>query len=783
MKFVEVLGSLPESVQNPHRGVPAFKYIWRFDSRVDQRACLVNNVEMHLTPLIRDLAVILFVAGVVSLIFQKMKQPVVLGYLIAGIIVGPYTGSPLVQDIPNIRTWGDLGVIFLMFTLGLEFSFRKLAKVGFGAIFIAVFEVTFMFVSGFLLGRLSGWSPKASLLLGSVISISSTTILIKSLEELNLKTRRFAELIFAILIVEDLIAILMLAAFTSLTTGDQMGLMGMLGAAGRLILFAGTWFLVGYFILPRFMKVAGRMGSDEMLMILALGFCLCLAVLASMFNYSVALGAFIMGSILAESTESRRIEELMKPLRDLFAAVFFVSVGMLLDPHAVWEHLGLIALISIIVIVGKTAAITIGSLLTGSTLKTAIQAGFGMAQFGEFSFIMAGFGAALDGNHKLLYAVAVSVSLLTTFTTPYMIRVSHRVATWVTPRLPHRFVAILSQYSSWHDRKRYGDRRKTENMAVSIRWVLNGILVASICLVVSYGYQHWFDDLLKDQNKPLMDALAYLLALLGSAPFLWGMAAPREKGRPFIVILRMATLLWISFLGGLFFSWKLALGSVFFSTTVFVIFFHRKLEATYRWIESIFLATFEAHPKSNRHQDPFQKLTPWDVHLVRVKVHPNSDLAGKKIEQIQLRKRHGINIVVIQRGNKALVAPEKDQFIYPKDELLLLGSDEQIELVRALIETPTDAMGLIPHSAGYELKRLDVTLDSGFAHKSILETGIREKFGAMVVGVERGNQRLLNPEAQFILELNDAIWLVGETQKLEQLIKSALKYQLHPSQM
>lgn len=384
---------------------------------------------MHFPLLIQDLAVILGTATLVAVIFRTIRQPIVLGYLIAGIIVGPNTPPfTFVVDEPGIRIWSELGVMFLMFSLGLEFSFKKLRSVGKTAAFTGPFEALFMLATGYLAGRLLGFSYVDSLFLGAILSISSTTIIIKALEELALKKEKTSHLIFGILVVEDLVGILILAALpTVVGVEGNFSLTGLALEAGKLLLIVAAWIIIGLAILPRLSEAVSRHFGDEILTIYSLGLCLLLVTLSAHFHYSIALGAFVMGAILGDSAVASRIEELIRPIRDVFAAIFFVSIGMLLKPSDVWAHREIILLITGLTIIGKILSTAFGVWVTGGSRKTAIQAGMSLAQIGEFSFIIAALGLSLGVIGPALYPVAVSVSVLTTFTTPYLIRLALRI--------------------------------------------------------------------------------------------------------------------------------------------------------------------------------------------------------------------------------------------------------------------------------------------------------------------------------------------------------------------
>lgn len=738
---------------------------------------------MHLAPLIRDLAVILAVAGLVALVFRRIRQPVVLGYLVAGAVVGPHTPPfPLVTDLPNIRTLAELGVIFLMFSLGLEFSFRRLARVGLSAGFTASFEVLVMLALGFGAGKIAGWRTMDCLFLGAILSISSTTIIIKALDELGLKTRRFAELIFGILIVEDLIAILILAGLTTLAAASGFTALTVASAAAKLALVVGSWFLAGYFVVPRFVHYVGKAGSDEVLLIVSVALCLGLGVFAAHFQYSVALGSFIMGSILAESTESHRIEALVQPLRDVFAAIFFVSVGMLINPASLWEHRWAVLGITIVTIAGKIASTSLGALLTGQTLQTSILVGFGLAQIGEFSFIIATLGLTLGLMSDFLYPVAVTVSLVTTFTTPYLIRASRRISERVEAALPRRARQVLDAYVLWRERRTAAKAPDPAFRRLLLRWLLNGFLVTVIWVLIAEAGAPFLRSTV-GLGRWVMPA-AWILAVLLSAPFLWAILSTTARGgarrrgdrpsRPAaLLVIQAATLAWLAILSLSYFPAlyvgivSLVLGGLFFFRRVY-----RQLEQSYHWFEEGFTEAFRASPKSEKRRDVLRHFAPWDAHLVRLKVHADSEFSGRTLQETELRSHHGINVVAIQRGSRAIVAPAPLQQLFPKDELLVLGTDDRIDRVRPLIEKSKVTPSRIEDSiAGYELRPLLVSPASALSGRSVRQSGIRERFSAMVVGIERGARRIMNPESDLAFEPDDILWVVGASADLDRLAR------------
>lgn len=726
---------------------------------------------MHLAPLIKDLAIILAVAGLMSFLFRKIKQPVVLGYLLAGMVVGPHTPPfQLVTDLPSIQTLAELGVIFLMFTLGLEFSFRKLAQVGFSAFITATSEVIFFMFSGYALGRMIGWTQLESIFLGAMLSISSTTIIIKALDEMNLKKHRFAQLIFGALIVEDLYAILMLVGLTTLAQEQTFDIVNLSFSALKLLFVVGSWFIIGFFVVPRFMKQANKVSNPEMTTILSLGFCLALVVIASYFGYSSALGAFIMGSILAETSLIHEIEERMEPIKDLFGAIFFVSIGMLINPTILFEHMGLILVISLFTIIGKIISTSFGAVVSGQTPTHSIQVGMGLAQIGEFSFIIANLGLALKVINEEIYPIIVAVSLVTTFTTPFFIRYSIPVGQFVENNLPLKLRDLLNRYGFWIEHNKTQLRKYEYRGQIILRWLISGIMMTLIFLLC----RHFIGNQMKDYGM-----IVFFIPLLISLPFIWAMLFGHRKilekleiqggSRIPILISPMLTFTWLMILSALFFPVKYVLPICAVFLTVFIGLTYRKLESSYQWFEQNFMDSFDQ--KGTKEHEIFNHLAPWNIHLVNLKVHSNSQHVQKQLIEAQIRTRLGINIVAIKRGLLNIVAPGPHQMILPGDELIVLGTDEQIDQVRSELERPNQDLDQVKTIGDYELRYLSLQEVPSLAGKTIRQSEIREKFHSLIVGIERKGKRIINPDTDSILEDEDKIWIVGGRKDIEKLLK------------
>lgn len=436
---------------------------------------------------VANLALVLCVAAGTTLLCQRLRQPVVFGYLLAGMIVGPHLPIPLVADEAMVHALAELGVTLLMFGLGLEFSLRRLFQVGPTAGLIAVSQSGAMVFLGYVIGQAFGWTTLESVYAGALIAISSTTIIVKAFAEQKV-TGRFTEVVFGVLIIEDLLAIFLLAILTAASGGEGVATGVLLAKAGLLAAFLGGYVVVGLLVVPRLVRFAARLGSAETTLVTAIGICFGGAVLAHSFGYSVALGAFIAGSLVAESGEAGTIEHLVAPVRDMFGAIFFVAVGMLIDPRLVAEHWVAVVVLAVVVIVGKVVAVSVSTFLTGYGTRTAVQTGMSLAQIGEFSFIIAGVGLSTGATRAFLYPVAVAVSALTTLTTPWLIRSAGPVASYVDRSLPRPLQTFATLYETWLARlreRRGGKRSRVRRLAWLL--VVDTALIAGVAIGVTAG--------------------------------------------------------------------------------------------------------------------------------------------------------------------------------------------------------------------------------------------------------------------------------------------------------
>ena len=740
----------------------------------------------HLPHLITDLALILAVAAVTTLIFKKIHQPVVLGYILAGFLVGPHTSLiPTVGDAEGIKTWSEIGVIFLLFSLGLEFSFKKLFVVGAAASITAVVGITVMNGLGILTGHLLGWSLMDSIFLGAILSISSTTIIMRAFDELGVGTKKFATLVFGILIVQDLVAVLLMVLLSTYAVTRQFAGEELLIQMLKLMFFIILWFVGGIFFIPTFLKRARSLLNDETMLILSIALCLMMVWLAVEVGFFAALGAFTMGSILAETPQAERIEDLVKPVRNLFAAVFFISVGMMIDPAMLVEHAWLIGIMTMIIILGMTLSFSFGALLSGQSLKHSIQAGMSLSQIGEFSFIIASLGISLNVTSSFLYPVTVAASAITTFTTPFMIRRSGRVFNWIESHLPVRWVNILNRYStSSQQLSAYGEWKELLH-GYLINAVIHSVIIGSL-IFLSYKYIQPFVANVLDHS--LAATLASLIVtFLLMTPFIWALAIRRIQKEAYshlwlnrrlsrgpLIILEITRIalavLHLAILINIYFPISVAFLIGILAMAIAIVVFHRKLQAFYDRLETRFLRNLNEREKkiSKKHD-----ITPWDAHLATFEVPHEFKLAGKSLIELRLREKYGVNIALIERGKLSLISPDRYERLYPGDKLSIIGTDDQLTSVKVLFEDHSYEM---PDPEVNEdqiaLQNFQVTRDSRLYSHSIRSSGIRKEARGLVVGLERNGERILNPDSGVQLSEGDIVWIVGERGKIEKFLKA-----------
>ncbi len=750
---------------------------------------------MHqLPPLIVDLALILAVAGFVTVLFRKIRQPIVLGYVLAGVLVSSKARwMPTISDTPNVRVWAEIGVIFLLFALGLEFSFKKLVRIGSAASITAMVEVSAMLLIGYGAGQLLGWSTMDSLFLGGILAISSTTIIIRAFEELGVKGRRFVDLVFGVLIVEDLVAVLILVLLSTVALRNQFEGIAMAYSIVKLGFFLILWFLSGIFLVPSLLRFFRRSLNEETLLVVALGLCFFMVVSAANAGFSPALGAFLMGSILAETTEAEKIGALIKPVKDLFAAIFFVSVGMLINLELLLEHAGAVLLISGILILGKTVHVIVGALLAGQSLRHSVQSGFSLAQIGEFSFIIAGLGESLNVTSKFLYPVAVGVSAITTFSTPYTIRSADRVCDWLEKNLPRRWLEKLTRYEA-----------SMKSISLTGKWAL--LLRSYLTRMVSNGIIVFAMFALSSRLLPPLlspwfgDTWAQWLTLLGTlgpaAPFLWAMAVGRPKKpellevlnsrryRAPVMLLEMlrigCTLALFGLLAPKLISFRATIIITGSMAVLVLLVFSRHLDAVYNWIERHFIQNLSQRDREVKAKAEAPVLVPWDGHLASFIVDPDSELIGKALLDLNIRERFGVIIAMIERGHKKIPAPGRNEKIYPFDKVYVIGSDEELLSFKQVLELPEKMQGETATEGelelNFSLQQIELVPTSPYCQKTIRDSGLRESTSGLVVGIERNGRRILNPDAKTVLEAGDLLWVVGDSRRIRTINQGITAY-------
>ncbi len=738
----------------------------------------------HLPPLIIDLALILAVAAITTLIFKRIKQPVVLGYVIAGFLVGPHVSLfPTVVDAEGIKIWSEIGVIFLLFSLGLEFSFKKLIKVGGAASITALVGITLMNGLGILVGYLLGWQMMDRIFLGAIISISSTTIIMRAFEELEVRTKKFATLVLGVLIVQDLVAILLLVMLSTFAVSRQFEGTELLTQMLKLMFFLTLWFLGGIFFIPTFLKRARVFLNDETMLIVSIALCLSMVLLAVKVGFSAALGAFIMGSILAETTQAERIEELVKSVKNLFAAIFFVSVGMMINPAVLLDYGVPILIISAVVIIGMSVTFSLGALLSGQSLKHSVQSGMSLAQIGEFSFIIASLGVTLNVTNSFVYPIAVAVSALTTFTTPFMIRRSGAVFAFLETRLPQRWINNINRYStSSHQLSAYSEWKELLNGYV-VNSSVHIVLISGLIFASAKYIQPWVSGIVESRLTGTIISLITTLVLM--IPFIWALSIRRIKKQAYsnlwlnrklnrspLIALEITRIgfavILVGVLINIYFSLSVSFVIVIVSMAIAIILFNQKLQAFYERLEHRFLSNLNEREKQKvvKHE-----ITPWDAHIASFDVQPEFKLAGKQLQELKLRERFGVNIALIERGKLSLISPDRYERLYPGDKLSVIGTDEQLSRIKDIFENHAyDAVEPEVQEDEIALQNFTVTKDSRLYKKTIRKSGIREVAQALVVGLERNGHRTLNPESTVELIEGDIVWIVGVKKRLEDFL-------------
>lgn len=746
---------------------------------ITEKATAVAS-EIQVEGLISDLAFILLLGAIVTVLFKWLKQPVVLGYIVAGFLASPhFEYLPSVTTEANIDFWAQIGIIVLLFSLGLEFSFKKLVNVGGSAVVTSLIIVLGMMGSGFTIGHLLGFSNINSLFLGGMLSMSSTTIIIKAFTDMNLRQKKFASLVFAVLIVEDLFAVLMMVILSSIAINNSVEGGEMLYSVSKLAFFLIMWFLVGVFVLPTAFNAARRFLNSETLLVISMGLCLGMAVFSVYCGFSLALGAFVMGSILAGTSHAERIEKVVTPVKDLFGAVFFISVGMMVNPEIIVEYISPILILSAVVITGMIIFGTFGMLVTGQPLRIAMESGFSLTQIGEFAFIIASLGMSLGVLDPTIYPIVVAVSVITTFTTPYFIRMANPAYSLVERHLPHRLHFLIDRYTKKaSSESETGLLWKTLFQRYIWRVLLYSIILIAITLVSLRIMMPWLNEVMPEWSQ----LSGSIISLTVMAPFLLALSYPASRKTerlrliqanahfdvPLIVMSIFRLVLAMGFVVYLLSSiYSMRVGWTFglaiFILIVFVL--SKRVKKRMRHIESRFLDNLNERElrKSGKNNNLVG-----DLHLAFMEVSHECPIVGQRLADSNLRKLYGVNIVSIQRGFSSIVIPKGETRIYPGDVLGIIGTDEQIQSLLPVIEQNNNIEAETNTPERVKLINIQLTETSLLIGETTASAQLRDKYSALVVAIQRGED-YIKPNGEVPFKVYDIVWLVGEPKKLSQL--------------
>ena len=750
----------------------------------------------ELPTLIEDLALILIVAGIVTLIFKRLKQPLVLGYIVAGFLVSPnmpYTAS--VADMGNVHLWADIGVMFTLFSLGLDFSFKKILRMGVSPIISTCTIIFCMSMLGVCVGHAFHWSKMDCIFLGGMLAMSSTTIIYKAFDDLGLRQQQFAGLVMSVLILEDILAIVMMVMLSAVASGNDLEGGQMLESVIRIVFFLILWLVVGIFAVPLFLRSARKLINSEVLLVVSLGLCCAMAVFSTKVGFSSAFGAFIMGSILAETVEAERIEKLVEPVKNLFGAIFFVSVGMLVDPKILVEYALPILLLVLTILVGQAVLGTFSFILGGESLKSAMRCGFSMAQIGEFSFIIASLGLSLGVISNFLYPVVVAVSVITTFLTPYMIRLATPAYNRLERHLPKKVIMSLNHLSMSHQTSQQQSNWKRLLTQMAVNTVVYSILSsASIAVMFTFvlpfmrkllpGWElHWYAN-----------AITGILTVLFIAPFLRAMVMKKNKSEEFkalwaesnrnrvpllftILVRVMIAVTFIFYICNYLTRFTNALMISIGVVVVVAIVFsrwikHRSITLERLFIQNLRSREIEAQVHGKKRPLYEGRLLDRDIHIAEFEVPSDSLWMGQTLKQLNFGQKYGVHVSSILRGGHRVNIPDGDYIIFPHDVLQAIGSDAQFTAFSDALEKERISEDKEMEKREMRLRQLVIGSGSPFIGKTLIESGIRDIYSCMVVGLEEGKESLSTYRPNRRFEEGDIIWVVGELEALDALVNA-----------
>ena len=730
--------------------------------------------------LLSDLALILAVAGVVSVVFKRLKQPVVLGYIVAGFLSGPHMPyTPTVDDVEGINLWSEIGVIFIMFSLGLEFSFKKILKLGISPILCALCIMTCMIGIGSLVGELFGWSSMNRLFLGGMLAMSSTTIIYKAFDDLGLRQRKFVKSVMSVLILEDILGIVLMVMLSAMAVTRTFEGTAMVMSLVKLAFILSLWFLVGIYIVPLFFRKNSNYINSETLLVMSIGLCFLLVILATKAGYSAAFGAFMMGSILAETVEAERIEAAVCSVKDLFGAIFFVSVGMLVDPAVIVEYWLPILVIVLSILVGQSIFGTMSYILSGQNLRDALQSGFAMAQIGEFAFIIASLGVSLKVTDAYLYPIVVAVSIITTFLTPYMIKLSQRLSEGETlDAMQH----MMKQFHVLHtDRAVKVDAPVLTYVVAVLRQTAGYYVLTLAAITLSLAsflpfcrsvFTHW-------PGNAICGVVTLTLISLFLRPVIMrkhhSVEARRmcSRGKAYRIIfyvlflVRYALATWavyylFDYLSPYRWYWHvlLSIGVVFLILrSRGVKYYSIRMERTFRHNLTRRDRHYREAMEDRRNPRYGRRLRGRDLHIVRLTLPDNTMWGGKRLMELKFGREDNVILVAVLRGEHRINLPDGHTMLFPRDVIEVVGDDASIEAFSARMET--ECMEWNDQESELSLQRIVIDADSPFLGKTILESHIRKQLSSIVIGNELQDGTLSIATADYVFRQGDIIWLVG----------------------
>lgn len=751
----------------------------------------------ELPELVQDLALILVVAGFVTLLFKKLKQPLVLGYIVAGFLVSPHMSYTMsVVDKDDIQTWADIGVIFLLFSLGLDFSIKKILKMGASPIIAACTIIFSMMLLGVIVGHSFGWKEMDCIFLGGMVAMSSTTIIYKAFSDMGLTQQGFASTVMSVLILEDILAIVMMVMLSTVASGNSPDGVQLLGSIMKIGFFLVLWFVVGLFAIPLFLRSVRKILNSETLLIVSLGFCCLMAVISTQVGFSAAFGAFVMGSILAETVEADKIIRLVDPVKNLFGAIFFVSVGMLVKPDVIVQYAIPILLLVITILVGQALFGTLGYLLGGQTLKNAMRCGFSMAQVGEFAFIIATLGKSLGVISEFLYPVVVAVSVITTFLTPYMIRVAEPCYNILVKHLPKRWVRRLTHIQT----NNAGESASTNNLwkvlmkKMIFNTLIYGILSAAVIAImfsaalpicrnlsIKWTGSHWIGN-----------AVCGFLTILFIAPFLRSIVMKQNHSEAFkalwtdrrinrlpltatILARVLIALSFIFYICNYLTRFKNALMIAVAVGLLILMLLSRWLKKRSITLERLFIQNLQSRDieaqKQGKKKPLFANhLIDRDIHIANLELPDDSLWAGKTLYSLKLRNRFGVHISSILRGSKHINIPNGGTILFPGDKLQAIGNDEQLTKLSKAMKAELQPTITDIEKHEMKLRSFTISKTSPFIGKTLKDSGIRDEYNCMVVGVDEGQKNLTLITPSRCLQAGDVLWVVGEEKDLERIL-------------